>query len=347
MKRLILFFAVVALLSTVLILSGCGKETVNKKLQLAVFYGTSANRQQEQYFDSIARAILVAQEKYPDKFDVEHIRIPLNDKDRVKFIESQLANNHYDLVIDTDINYTNSIESIAEKQPKTSFVIVDPSNSKRSAPSKNVTWIVFDEKQQGFVAGVIASLKKPGKITHLDLCLDDINPDYNTGIKAGVKAVNNGSTFSLALIAKDVHQRKDIPGNDLYELSREKALEIYRGDCDVIISDWETDQLAVLAAAHERKKFVVVSDVTFRHIANVASMKNLAGAVEKNYKLAIVDTIAAKINGSLKNGDVIYNLSNDWIIYSDKAISDTEYQSLIKDTDKFVVKLKNGDYKID
>ena len=329
------------------LVSGCGNDTtVSKKLRIGVFYDASVNRQQEQYFDAIANAVIAAQKKFPDKLEVDHIRIPITSDSRINFIEAQLAGKQYDMVIDSDIAYTNTMESVAAKNTNTSFVIVDP-GSKTTTNPPNLAYLVFDEKQQGFVAGVIAALKTPGKIVHLDLSSDDVNPGYDQGIQAGIKAVNNGSSCATVLVAKDMTAHKDLPGNDLYDITLSKADELYKNGVSIIISDWEVDQLAVLTAARTNKKMMIASDIALAQISSGATSEFLLDSIVKNYALAITDIISKKIDGKFKGEKVIYNLQNKGILYDTESRNNATNLALIEQAGKYVAKLTSGQIKID
>ena len=342
--KLITSLLLVAL--TVGLLTGCGSNTADsKKLSIAVLYDASINRQQEQYFDAIANAIISTEKIYPGKLEIDHIRIPINAESRTGFIESQLAIKKYAMVIDTDINYASNIEIVAAKNKDISFVVVDPSSTKIGTLA-NVAYLVFDDKQQGFIAGVMAALKRPGKIAHLDLCKNDINPGFDIGILAGIKAVNNGSTIEAVMVAPEMTERKDLPGTDLYDRTLSAANAVYSSGVGIIISDWEVDQLAVLTAARENKKLMIASDVALTQISSGASRDYLVESIVKNYELAITDIITKKLDGKFKGEKFMYNIDNNGINYEPAAADQTATQALINETKIYIDKLKSGAIKI-
>ncbi|MGG2064868.1 BMP family lipoprotein [Bacillus sp. S14(2024)] len=99
---------------------------------------------------------------------------------------TKFAETNYNLTFGIGFLMQKSIEKVADQFPKNQFALVDA-----VADKKNVTSIVFKDHEGSFLVGVVAAMTtKSNKVGFIGGVKSPLIEKFETGFKAGVKAVN-------------------------------------------------------------------------------------------------------------------------------------------------------------
>lgn len=230
----------------------------------------------------------------------------LNEGDLVDQAESlkYFAENEYELIVAQGSDMVKPISEIADKYPKSRFVILD-----KVLDKKNVTSLIFNEEHGGFLAGVAAaSLSKSGIVGFVGGSqLDEEAARFQSGYLKGIKYINNTegknvqSFVYYAGVFADAMLKPD-KGKTI-------ALGQYYNGADIIFQTAGKTGDGVYQAAAETKKYVIGND------SQQAGKFpwNSYGFTVKKYDNAIYNVIKEAYEGKLKQGINSYGVNNQGI----------------------------------
>ena len=201
MKKTVLIICAISLI--ILTVAGCGspdksEPTGSGDIKLALILDP-ASAVDEQYNSQLETAVKKAGAQYLNRLTTEIIRIPGNGIDRKKYIDVQLSNGKYDLVVDSDLYYTRNVVELAEKFPQTKFGIVDEDVAEVGKNS-NLLLLSYDAFQEGVIAGYSAGIKAKTAVAIIALRSNPNSYKLINGFRAGIKYANK----SLKIIKKDI-----------------------------------------------------------------------------------------------------------------------------------------------
>ena len=205
-----------------------------------------------------------------------------------------------DLIIGVGFNLTEAIQDAAASYPEQKFAIVDGSFD--TIPS-NVTPILFDEKEAGYLAGLVAAKTtnsdKFGFIGGLPV---PAVLNFRDGFIEGIKEVND-----KAVVVEQF-------ANSFSDAAKGKAIatQMYSDDVDCIMTAAGGVNLGVYEAGKEVGKYAVAVDMAQNNI----SPSVIITSALKNVDEGIKYTIEQLVNDTLTGGEsLVYNILNDGVGY--------------------------------
>ena len=221
-----------------------------------------------------------------------------------------------DLIIGVGFNLSEAIENAAKAYPEQQFAIVDGSFEK--IPS-NVTPIVFNEKEAGYLAGLAAAKTiesdKFGFIGGFEI---PAVVNYRDGFKQGIKEVNPNAI----LLTQYANSFTDAAKG---RVIAEQLISTEGVSC-VVASAGGVNAGAIEVCA-EKGKYAVAVDMAQSHI----SPETILTSAIKKVDVGVADAISKYISGELKGGaNLNYHIANEGVDYeqtnllSDEAIKYVE-----------------------
>lgn len=222
-----------------------------------------------------------------------------------------------DLIIGVGFNLTDAIGDAAKNYPEQKFAIVD--GSFEEIPI-NVTPILFNEKEAGYLAGIVAAKSIEGNnfgfIGGFEV---PAVINFKEGFEEGLLSVNKDATLSTQY------------ANSFTDAAKGKiiAKNMYSNCINCIMTAGGGVNIGVYEAASELNKYAVAVDMA----QNSVSPNVILTSALKNVDIGVYDVIKNLTSGSLKSGEALmYNISNDGVgfektkLLSDETISFAEAQ---------------------
>ena len=247
---------------------------------------------------------------------------------------SSLAQQRYDLVIGVGFLMAESIDTVAQKFPKTNFAIIDADQATLKSKPANVRGLLFKEQQAGYLAGYLAGLylKEEGgssptvgsvggqKIPPVD--------HYIAGYQAGAEAANpqvetlNGYSQDFV----DQAKCKELALNQIAEGA--KVVFQVAGQCG----------LGVIDAAKEKQVEAIGVDADQSYLGSQV----LTSAVKK-VDVAVFNTVKAVQDGTFKGGgNETFELSNNGVGIGKISSAGSAFDSQVTDV---ADRIKSGEIK--
>lgn len=219
-----------------------------------------------------------------------------------------------DLIIGVGFNLTNPIKNAAESYKEQKFAIVD--GSFETIPS-NVTPILFDEKEAGYLAGlVVGKTVDSDKFGFIGGLQVPAVLNYRDGFEQGLKEVNNKAVL--------VEQF----ANSFTDAAKGKAIasQMYSDNVECIMTAGGGVNLGVYESGKEVGKYAVAVDMSQSHISPTVIITSALKKVDNGIK----ETIGHLVNDDLTGGKaLVYNILNDGVGYEKTDL-------ISKDTEKYV-----------
>jgi basic membrane protein A len=214
-----------------------------------------------------------------------------------------LARQGYDLVIPVGFLMADATASVASKFPDTKFAIVDQSQAALKGKPTNVTGLLFQENEAGYLAGTLAGLwAKDNDAEAVSSVGGQKSPPvdgYIAGFQAGAKAADS-SLKTLNGYSQDFVDQakcKEVALNQIAQGS--KVVFQVAGQCG----------LGALDAAKEKKVQGVGVDADQGYLGDyvlTSAVKKIDAAVLNAVKQTQAGTFktGVDITGTVKNGEV-------------------------------------------
>ena len=219
-----------------------------------------------------------------------------------------------DLIIGVGFNLTDPIKNAAESYKEQKFAIVD--GSFETIPS-NVTPILFDEKEAGYLAGlVVGKTVDSDKFGFIGGLQVPAVLNYRDGFVQGLKEVNNKAVL--------VEQF----ANSFTDAAKGKAIasQMYSDNVECIMTAGGGVNLGVYESGKEIGKYAVAVDMSQSHISPTVIITSALKKVDNGIK----ETIGHLVNDDLTGGKaLVYNILNDGVGYEKTDL-------ISKDTEKYV-----------
>lgn len=193
-----------------------------------------------------------------------------------------LVDQKYNLIWSIGFLMTDATDKAAKANANQQFAIID---SVVNEP--NVASITFKEEEGSFLMGVIAGMvTKTNKIGFVGGIEGDLIKKFESGFRAGVKAVNPKANVMVAYAGSFTDQGK----------GKEVALAQYKAGADVIYHAAGAVGIGVIAAAKEQNKYAIGVDSD----QNGLAPDNVISSMIKGVDVAVYD-----VSKKLQNGDKI------------------------------------------
>ena len=305
------------ILLVMLAVAGCGgtekSPTVSGNIKLALILDP-ASAVDEQYNRQLETAVKKAAVQYRNRLTVEIIRIPGNGIDRRKYIDVQLGNGKYDLVIDSDLYYTRNVVELAEKFPQTKFGIVDEDIAEVGKNS-NLLLLSYDAFQEGFIAGYSAGIKAKTAVAIVALKGNTNSYKLIKGFRAGIEYANK----SLKIIKKEI-ELKQYNVSNVFDNEQKLRNEVFNSvkqavseGADVVLPDSMIPIAPVIAAVQNSPALIVATEIEY---ASLVKDTNYLSCIIEDYEFGINQLITRVLTGGFKGGKLEMNFLNEGLKFS-------------------------------
>lgn len=245
--------------------------------------------------ESAYNGALTAKESFSN-LDVAYLE-STTDADYTSNIETAI-DMKADLIIGVGFNLTEPIEKAAINYPNQKFAIVDGALTK---DYDNVTNILFDEEQAGYLAGIATAFtidsNSFGFIGGYEI---PAVVKYRDGFEKGLKEINPKATLSTQY------------ANSFTDAAKGKAIatQMFKSNIDCIMTAAGTVNNGVYESATELKKHTVAVDMAQSNMST-----SIITSALKNVDKGIYDTINNLLNNNLTGGSVIFDMTNNGVGY--------------------------------
>lgn len=245
--------------------------------------------------ESAYNGALTAKESFSN-LDVAYLE-STTDADYTSNIETAI-DMKADLIIGVGFNLSDAIEKAAINYPNQQFAIVDGALTK---DYDNVTNILFDEEQAGYLAGIATAFtidsNSFGFIGGYEI---PAVVKYRDGFEKGLKEINPKATLSTQY------------ANSFTDAAKGKAIatQMFKSNIDCIMTAAGTVNNGVYESATELKKHTVAVDMAQSNMST-----SIITSALKNVDKGIYDTINNLLNNNLTGGSVIFDMTNNGVGY--------------------------------
>ncbi len=315
MKKVSLIICIIFLIVSAV--AGCGSPekspTVSGNIKLALILDP-ASAVDEQYNHQLETTVKKAADQYRNRLTAEIIRIPGNGIDRKKYIDEQLSNGKYDLVIDSDLYYTRNVVELAEKYPQTKFGIVDEDIAEVGKNS-NLLLLSYNAFQEGFVAGYSAGIKAKTAVAIVALKGNPNSYKLIKGFRAGIEYANK----SLKIIKKDIELQQYNVSN-VFDNEQKLRNEVFNSvkqavseGADVVLPDSLIPIAPVIAAVQNSPALIVSTEIEY---SSLVKDPNYLSCIVEDYEFGINQLITRVLTGGFKGGKLEMNFLNEGLKFS-------------------------------
>ena len=297
-------------LSTIIItgtigLGGCGKKTevVNLEDDFKVTLILDEGGVNDQSFNQSAwEGAKLARKEY-DGVEVSYIESK-QESEYISNIETAI-DNESDLIIGVGFKLTSAIEESAKSYPDKQFAIVD--GSFENGTPKNVTPILFNEEQSGYLVGLVAAkttqTNKVGFVGGMEI---PSVTNFLIGYEKAVKEVNP----EIEVISQYA--------NSFTDSAKGKAIgsQMYAGGADIIFTAGGGVNSGIYESAREFNKKAIAVDMPSSYIAPDVILTSALKNVGNGVRLTINEAMNERLVGGkasifdINNGGVDFERTN-------------------------------------
>ena len=214
------------------------------------------------------------------------------DADYSSNIES-FVDEDYDLIVCVGFKLAEATKKAAESHPDKKFAIIDDASN---ASLPNVTCLTFKQEQASYLVGYVAGLvtKKNNVGFVLGMASEMMNK-FGYGYLAGVYAANPKATV------------QQIDANNFADpaIGKTSATTMITNGADVIFHAAGGTGVGVIQACQENKISAIGVDTDQSSLAPVTVITSAMKRVDN----AVYDSVKQLVEGTLKGGEVVYDLS--------------------------------------
>ena len=214
------------------------------------------------------------------------------DADYSSNIES-FVDEDYDLIVCVGFKLAEATKKAAESHPDKKFAIIDDASN---ASLPNVTCLTFKQEQASYLVGYVAGLvtKKNNVGFVLGMASDMMNK-FGYGYLAGVYAANPKATV------------QQIDANNFADpaIGKTSATTMITNGADVIFHAAGGTGVGVIQACQENKISAIGVDTDQSSLAPDTVITSAMKRVDN----AVYDSVKQLVDGTLKGGEVVYDLS--------------------------------------
>ena len=225
----------------------------------------------------------------------------------------QFLDQKYDMIIGVGFNLGDAVTAAAKANSGTKFVLVDAFDFADLAPGKtppaNLTGLLFNEDEPGFLAGALAALMSKSGTIGVVAGLETVPPvvNYVTGYANGAAYAKPGT--KVLKIYQPESGAKDFNDPDW---GKQQGQTFISQGADVLFGAGGQTGNGALLAAKEAGKYCVGVDVD-QYISYPDVDSCLITSAEKHLDLAVLQAITGMVKGTGKGGIVTFTIQNDGI----------------------------------
>ena len=288
-----------------------GGTTEAKKVGVVYDIG---GRGDKSFNDSAFAGLEAAKQEQGDKIAARDVEPNPDGSNRKELLDS-LADEGYGLIFGVGFLFSQDIAKSATESPDVTFAVIDGFDKLCTQPDKNLLCIGFKEEEGSFLVGAAAALKtKSNTVGFVGGLEGDLIKKFQAGYEAGVKYIADRD-------GKDIKVLVDYAGNTPEAFrnpakGKELALKQIGQGADVIYHASGGTGAGVIAAATEKKKYVIGVDSDQSLTASPAEQKWILTSMLKRVDNAVDQTIKSFVDGSLKGGVQTFGLKEGGIDYA-------------------------------
>ena len=214
------------------------------------------------------------------------------DADYSSNIES-FVDEDYDLIVCVGFKLAEATKKAAESYPDKKFAIIDDANN---ASLPNVTCLTFKQEQASYLVGYVAGLvTKKNNVGFVLGMGNEMMHKFGYGYLAGVYAANPKATV------------QQINANSFADpaIGKTSATTMITNGADVIFHAAGGTGVGVIQACQENKISAIGVDTDQSSLAPDTVITSAMKRVDN----AVYDSVKQLVEGTLKGGEVVYDLS--------------------------------------
>jgi basic membrane protein A len=240
--------------------------------------------------------------------------------------------------------FTDDINAVAKEFPDKEFACVDYSINPQKEIPANVVALKFKEEEGSFLVGALAGLlTKTNKVGFVGGMKIPLIEKFETGYKAGVRAVNPKCEIYANYAGLTGNAFKDPTKG------KELALAMYDKGADIIYHASGSTGLGVFEAAFQKRKFAIGVDADQFQSApkEMQDAHTILTSMVKRVDESVFQTIKSVKEDRFQSGVRIFDLKTKGIDY----VYDTNNKQLIPDVvhqkiEELRTKIINGEIKV-
>jgi basic membrane protein A len=222
-----------------------------------------------------------------------------------------LAQAGYNPIVAVGFAYASATDKVAAEFPDINFAIVD--NARGDKTPSNVHGLLFAENEGSYLVGAIAALKsKTGNIGFVGGVQVPLIQKFEAGYVAGAKAVNP----SIKIQTKYLTQPPDFSGFTDPAKGKTAAQGMLDAGADVIYHAAGGSGGGVFEAVKAKNAMAIGVDSDQALTAAPAVRDVIISSMIKKVDVAVFDFIKAAQEGSIPDGDQVYDLKKGGVDYS-------------------------------
>jgi len=301
-------------------------------------------RGDKSFNDSAYAGLEAAKQAQGDKIAAKDVEPNPDGSNRKELLDS-LADEGYGLIFGVGFLFSEDIAKSATESPDTSFAVIDGFADSCTQPDSNLLCIGFKEQEGSFLVGAAAALKtKSNTVGFVGGLEGDLIKKFQAGYEAGVKYIADRDGKTIKVLVDYAGNTPEAFRNPAK--GKELALKQIGQGADVIYHASGGTGAGVIAAATEKKKYVIGVDSDQSLTASPAEQKWILTSMLKRVDNAVTQTITSFVGGSLKGGIQTFGLKEGGIDYA-KNDFNTELLGDIPTTlDDLKQKIINGEITV-
>jgi basic membrane protein A and related proteins len=220
-----------------------------------------------------------------------------------------LAESGYSPVIAVGYAYSDAVRKVAPRFPHTRFAIIDDGE----ATGPNVSNLLFAEEQGSFLVGAVAAMKsRTEQVGFVGGVSSPPVKKFEAGYIQGVKYVNPRIKVKVAYLTRP----PDLTGFDNPGMAKAAAARMYDAGADIVYQAAGASGAGVFEAAKQARKWVIGVDSDQAVTADPAVRNLILTSMVKRVDVAVYDFVANLMDGTIRSGRTVYDLSLGGVDYS-------------------------------
>jgi basic membrane protein A len=301
-------------------------------------------RGDKSFNDSAYAGLEAATQEQGDKIAAKDVEPNPDGSNRKELLDS-LADEGYGLIFGVGFLFSEDIAKSATESPDTSFAVIDGFADSCTQPDSNLLCIGFKEQEGSFLVGAAAALKtKSNTVGFVGGLEGDLIKKFQAGYEAGVKYIADRDGKTIKVLVDYAGNTPEAFRNPAK--GKELALKQIGQGADVIYHASGGTGAGVIAAATEKKKYVIGVDSDQSLTASPAEQKWILTSMLKRVDNAVTQTIASFVDGSLKGGIQTFGLKEGGIDYAQNEFNTELLGDIPTTLDDLKQKIINGEITV-
>jgi basic membrane protein A len=213
-----------------------------------------------------------------------------------------LAQSGHDPIVSIGFPYTQAVKTVAAEFPKVRFAIVDS----REVLGPNVTNLVFNEQEAGYLAGAAVALASKKKAVGFIGAVKG-DPEIEraaAGFAAGAKAVDADVRIDTVYVSAV----PDYSGYEDRKRARVLADRLFRTGDDVVFQGAHNSNLGITRAADKAGALVIGADADESKGLDPELRRVFVTSIVKRIDVVVFDYLKSAAEGRVRSGPKVYGV---------------------------------------